>query len=82
VVGPDGKASPRHVRLGPAKGSDWVVFEGLKEGEQVIVDGFQKMRPGAPVKPVPWKAPGGNGAAAAGKPAGGMASGGADGAGK
>ena len=82
VVGPDGKASPRHVRLGPAKGSDWIVFEGLKEGEQVIVDGFQKMRPGAPVKPVPWKAPGGNGAAAAGKPAGGMASGGADGAGK
>jgi membrane fusion protein, multidrug efflux system len=26
----------------------------LKAGEQVVVDGFQKMRPNAPVKPVPW----------------------------
>ncbi len=71
VVAPDGKVSPRHVRLGPAQGNDWVVFEGLKEGEQVIVDGFQKMRPNAPVKPVPWKKPGGNGGAVAGKPANG-----------
>jgi membrane fusion protein, multidrug efflux system len=67
VVGPDGKVSPRQVRLGPAQGNDWIVFEGLKEGEQVMVDGFQKMRPGAPVKPVPWKAPAGNGKAAAGE---------------
>jgi membrane fusion protein (multidrug efflux system) len=71
VVAQDGKVSPRHVRLGPAQGSDWVVFEGLAEGEQVIVDGFQKMRPNTPVKPVPWKAPDPNGAAAAGKPANG-----------
>ncbi len=69
VVAPDGKVAPRHVRLGPAQGNDWVVFEGLAEGEQVVVDGFQKMRPNAPVKPVPWKAPNGNGAAA--KPANG-----------
>jgi membrane fusion protein (multidrug efflux system) len=34
-----------------------VVLDGLKPGEQVIVDGFQKMMvPGAPVKAVPWKA--------------------------
>ncbi len=66
VVGADGKVASRHVRLGPAQGNDWVVFEGLKDGEQVIVDGFQKLRPGAPVKPVPWKAPLANGAAAAG----------------
>jgi membrane fusion protein (multidrug efflux system) len=31
------------------------VLEGLKTGEQVMVDGFQKLRPGAPVKPVPWQ---------------------------
>jgi membrane fusion protein (multidrug efflux system) len=30
------------------------VLGGLKPGDQVIVDGFQKMRPGAPVTPVPW----------------------------
>ena len=58
VVGPDGKASPRHVRLGPAQGNDWIVFEGLKAGAQVMVDGFQKLRGNAPVKAVPWKAPG------------------------
>jgi membrane fusion protein (multidrug efflux system) len=58
VVGPDGRVSPRSVKLGPAQGSDWVVFEGLKAGEQVMVDGFQKLRGNAPVKAVPWKAPG------------------------
>jgi len=31
-----------------------VVLEGLVAGEQVMVDGFQKLRPGATVKPVPW----------------------------
>jgi membrane fusion protein (multidrug efflux system) len=30
----------------------------LKVGEQVVVDGFQKIRPKAPVTPVPWTAPG------------------------
>ena len=58
VIGADGKVSPRHVKLGPAQGSDWVVYEGLKAGEQVMVDGFQKLRGNAPVKAVPWKAPG------------------------
>ena len=63
VVGADGKPAPRPVKLGGAQGSDWVVLDGLKPGEQVIVDGFQKMRPGAPVKPVPW-APAASAAAA------------------
>jgi membrane fusion protein (multidrug efflux system) len=32
-----------------------VVLDGLKAGEQVMVDGFQKLRPAtSPVKPVPW----------------------------
>jgi membrane fusion protein (multidrug efflux system) len=64
VVGADGKPVPRPVKLGGAQGGDWLVLEGLKPGEQVIVDGFQKMRPGAPVKPVPWQ-PAGSGPAAA-----------------
>jgi membrane fusion protein (multidrug efflux system) len=34
-----------------------VILDGLKAGEQVMVDGFQKLRGGAPVKPVPWQAP-------------------------
>ncbi len=55
VVGADNKPQPRPVKLGGSQGSNWVVLDGLKPGEQVIVDGFQKMFvPGAPVKPVPW----------------------------
>jgi membrane fusion protein (multidrug efflux system) len=56
VVGPDGMVKPRPVKLGGAKGQQWVVLSGLKAGEQVMVDGFQKMmNPKAPVKPVPWQ---------------------------
>jgi len=57
VVGADGRPGPRPVKVGSAQGNQWVVMDGLKPGEQVIVDGFQKMMvPGAPVKTVPWKA--------------------------
>ncbi|OOG35889.1 efflux RND transporter periplasmic adaptor subunit [Polaromonas sp. A23] len=58
VVDAEGKVSTRSVKIGSAKGNQWVILEGLKTGEQVMVDGFQKVRPGASVKPVPWQ-PGG-----------------------
>ncbi|QJY31802.1 efflux RND transporter periplasmic adaptor subunit [Diaphorobacter sp. JS3050] len=63
VVGPDNQVTPRVVKLGPAQGSHWVVLDGLKSGEQVMVDGFQKLprgKPGDPivVKPVAWQAAG------------------------
>ena len=55
VVAPDGKPGPRPVKVGSQQGANWVILEGLKDGEQVVIDGFQKMQPpGAPVKPVPW----------------------------
>jgi membrane fusion protein (multidrug efflux system) len=55
VVGADGKPLPRPVKLGNAQANQWVILDGLKPGERVIVDGFQKMMvPGAPVKAVPW----------------------------
>jgi membrane fusion protein (multidrug efflux system) len=72
VVGADGKPQQRPVKVGSAQNGQWVVLDGLKAGEQVIVDGFQKMRPGAPVKPVPWTGPAASapaGAAAASAPA-------------
>ncbi len=56
VVGEGGQVAPRPVKVGDAQNGSWVILEGLKAGEQVVVDGFQKMRPGAPVKPVPWNA--------------------------
>jgi membrane fusion protein (multidrug efflux system) len=68
VVGADGKLSPRTVKVGAARNNQWVVLEGLKAGEQVMVDGFQKLQmmpPGTPVKAVPWQAPGSAAAPAA-----------------
>ena len=55
VVGADGKVAPRPVKVGAAQGGEWIVLSGLKAGEQVMVDGFQKLRGPAPVKPVPWQ---------------------------
>ena len=63
VVGADNKPVPRKITVGSSQGNDWVVTGGLVAGERVIVDGFQKMMPGAPVNPVPWSPPG-KGAAA------------------
>jgi membrane fusion protein (multidrug efflux system) len=56
VVGGDGKPSTRVVKLGGSENGSWIVLDGLKPGEQVVVDGFQKIRPGVSVKPVPWSA--------------------------
>jgi membrane fusion protein (multidrug efflux system) len=72
VVAPDGKVAPRPVKVGGAQNGSWVILDGLKPGEQVMVDGFQKLRPGAPVKPVPWNegkpaAPAGPASAASGE---------------
>ena len=58
VVAADGTVSDRRVKLGPARNGQWVVLEGLKAGEQVVVDGFQKLQGDRPVKTVPWTPPG------------------------
>lgn len=65
VVDLQGKVAPRPIRVGSSQDGKWVVLEGLKAGEMVMVDGFQKLRPGASVKPVPWN----NGAPAIAAPA-------------
>jgi membrane fusion protein (multidrug efflux system) len=65
VVGADGKVAPRPVKIGSSVDGQWVVLDGLKAGEQVMVDGFQKLRGNAPVKAVPWKAAGSGPAAGA-----------------
>jgi membrane fusion protein, multidrug efflux system len=65
VVGADGKAAFRPVQTGAAQGSTWIVTQGLKAGDQVIVEGLQKAKPGAPVKAVPWKGATGTAAAPA-----------------
>ncbi|MFZ2388120.1 MAG: efflux RND transporter periplasmic adaptor subunit [Polaromonas sp.] len=74
VVGSDGKVAPRPVKIGSSKGTQWVVLDGLKSGEQVMVDGFQKLQmlpPGTPVKAVPWQPQGLQPAGGASAPAAG-----------
>ena len=54
LVGADGKVEARVIKIGQAIGNKWVVTDGLKAGEQVIVEGLQKVQPGMMAKPVPF----------------------------
>ena len=49
VVGADSKAERRLVKLGTWAGTDWIIMDGVKQGEQVIVEGLTKVRPGVVV---------------------------------
>ncbi|KAA0571356.1 efflux RND transporter periplasmic adaptor subunit [Azospirillum sp. Sh1] len=53
VVGADNKATPRTIKTERAVGNVWLVSDGLAVGERVVVEGLQKVKPGAEVKPVP-----------------------------
>lgn len=50
VIGPESKAVRRKVDTGPWVGRDWIINDGLKAGEQVIVDNLVKLRPGTVVR--------------------------------
>lgn len=52
VVGSDNKVSIRPVTVGERVGRLWIVTEGVKAGERVVVEGLMKVRDGAPVKVV------------------------------
>ncbi len=56
VATPEGRAVQRSIRAGAWVGDDWVVLEGLKPGERVIVDNLARLRPDAPVAPAEKKA--------------------------
>ncbi|MEO5330424.1 MAG: efflux RND transporter periplasmic adaptor subunit [Magnetococcus sp. YQC-5] len=51
MVNEQNKVTPRPIKTGGFSGQDWVVLEGLKEGEKVIINGVQKARPGTVVTP-------------------------------
>jgi len=53
VVGSDNKVSIRPVTVGERVGKLWIVTQGLKPGEHVVVEGLMKVRDGAAVKAVP-----------------------------
>lgn len=64
----DGKATPSPVTVGAEIDGKYIITSGLAAGDVVVVEGFQKIRPGAAVQGMPWKEPGQPGA---GAPAGG-----------
>lgn len=53
IMDGDGKAAPRMLSLDRAIGSQWLVSTGLAPGDRVIVEGIQRVRPGAAVKVAP-----------------------------
>ena len=57
VVTPENKVEIRNVTTGPRSGVDWVILDGVKPGEKVIVEGLQKVRGGMVVAPKPFVAP-------------------------
>jgi len=68
VIGADGKAEIRPVKVGARTGSDWVISSGLKPGEKVVVEGLQKIKAGAQVNAKPWTPPVDDKAVAANEP--------------
>lgn len=57
VVGDNNVAQARPVRLGAQVAAGWVIENGLQDGDKVVVDGIIRVRPGAPVRPVPAPPP-------------------------
>jgi membrane fusion protein, multidrug efflux system len=71
VVNEKSAAEPRPVQLGEWDGDNWIVTEGLKPGDKVIIDGLMRIGPGAPVKiadPNQQKPPAQKGPEKGGKP--------------
>ena len=54
VVGVGEKVEPRPIKVVRTVGDSWLVSEGLKAGDRVILEGIQKARPGTQVKAVPF----------------------------
>jgi len=54
VIGAEDKVEPRMIKADRTIGSDWLVNEGLQAGDRVMMEGFQRARPGTQVKVVPF----------------------------
>ncbi len=57
TVDGNGTVTPRPVKTDGAYGTKWIISSGLNHGDQVIVEGLQKAKPGATVKTTPWTPP-------------------------
>ncbi|MFW7341369.1 efflux RND transporter periplasmic adaptor subunit [Pollutimonas sp. H1-120] len=57
MVVKEGKVQPVAVSIGSQVKGRSIIYKGLNPGDMVVVEGFQKIRPGAAVQPIPWKGP-------------------------
>ncbi len=55
VINKDNVAEVRRVQTGASFQEKWVILDGLNVGDKVIIEGIQKVKPGAPVTPVAWE---------------------------
>lgn len=55
IVDENNQAQPRPIQVEQAYKDSWIVTDGLKTGDNVIIEGYLKIGPGAPVSPVPWQ---------------------------
>ncbi|HUE55849.1 MAG TPA: efflux RND transporter periplasmic adaptor subunit [Candidatus Udaeobacter sp.] len=56
VVDAENKVSIRSVKVGDRVGTQWIIADGLKQGDRVVAEGVQKVRPGTQVNPKPFAA--------------------------
>jgi len=54
LVGEDGMVTTRDIELGELNGSNWVIRDGLRDGDRIIIEGGQNARDGQPVRTVPY----------------------------
>ena len=55
LVRADNRAILQPMRAGRVVGEEWLVLDGLKPGDRVVVEGFQKFASGDVVDPIPWR---------------------------
>jgi membrane fusion protein (multidrug efflux system) len=55
TVGADNKIEARPVKTGERVGDQWIVEQGLRPGDRVVVEGVLSVRPGVVVKPIPYQ---------------------------
>ena len=65
IVGADGKVAQKRITADRLQGNEWVVTDGLADGDRVIVSGLQRVMIGAPANATPWQPETGGPAAAA-----------------
>ncbi|MEP7044926.1 MAG: efflux RND transporter periplasmic adaptor subunit [Dokdonella sp.] len=65
VVGGDGNVAQKRIKADATQGGNWVVTDGIADGDQIVMSGILKVKPGAPAKATPWQPPQQGGAAPA-----------------